>query len=78
MREREVLKLLYRIIESLYLELKQEGKAYRGTLIDLAGRLGISLEGENFMENLDNLLPTGETGTLIWIQDDDRKDSTKI
>ncbi len=78
MREREVQKLLLRIVESLYLELKQEGKAYRGTLIDLAGRVGISLEGENLMENIDNLLPVGETGTLIWIQDDSGKNKKDV
>ena len=69
MRRREVKKLLLRIVESLYLELKDEGKAYRGTLIDLAGRAAISIEGESVMEELSALLPTGETGTLIWIQD---------
>lgn len=78
MRPREVQKLLLRIVESLYLELKNEGKAYRGTLIDLAGRAGISLEGENFMENLDNLLPLGETGTLIWIQSNGRDNKEEI
>ena len=69
---------MYRIVESLYLELKGDGKAYRGSLVDLAGRVGISLEGENLMENLDNLLPIGETGTLIWIQGDDKKDKRGI
>ena len=78
MRPREVEKLLLRIVDSLYLDLKKEGKAYRGTLIELAGRIGISLEGEYMVENLDNLLPTGETGTLIWIQDDSRKHKEEI
>lgn len=78
MRPREVEKLLLRIVDSLYLDLKTEGKAYRGTLIELAGRVGISLEGEYMVENLDNLLPTGETGTLIWIQDDSRKHKEEI
>jgi hypothetical protein len=71
-------KLLLQIVESLYLDLKKDGRAYRGTLIDLAGRTGISLEGENFMENLDNLLPIGETGTLLWIQSNGRDDKEQI
>jgi len=78
MREREIRKLLYRIVESLYLELKQDGSAYNGTLIDLAGRVGISLKDENFIENLDNLLPMGESGTLIWIQHESEQDKRKV
>jgi len=71
MRRREVEKLLFRIVKSLYLELKSEKRAYKGAVIDLDGRSGLLVEGEKRMELLDDLLPKGETGTLIWIQDND-------
>lgn len=73
MPKREVQRLLLRVLELLYLDLHNYDRAWHGTMGDLGNV--ISINGEEGINILDpNRFPTGETGTLLWIQDDSGND----
>jgi len=51
--------------------------AWQGTIIDMGGRLGISIHDGNVLE-LDTLIPGGQTGKLIWIQENVGKNKKRV
>lgn len=79
MRQREVKKLLLRIVESLFRASKDGDKAWEGTLVDIGGRVGLSTSDGELLE-IDHILPRGETGRLmiIWTQGDVEEPKSKI
>lgn len=77
MRKREVEKLLLRIVDSLFQVASEVNSAWSGTIMTVAGRNSMLMVDGSVVE-IDNLLPVGETGKLIWIQEDVRPPKKRI
>jgi len=77
MRPREIVKLFYRIIELLFQVSKKEDAAWEGTISLNGNRIFICDLESGIVSELDQLLPMGETGRLIWIKDE-KDDNRKI
>ena len=76
MRPREIVKLFYQIIKSLYQVSSEHNYAWEGTLSISGNRVWLYNLEDGKMTELDSFLPMGETGKLIWIKDepDDEKE----